>query len=139
MNMTRIVLAIVAAFVAIFGSDILIHHFWLGADYEATKSIWRPDNEMQARMHWMFIAEFFWGTIFVIIWAKGFAGGNLGTGIVFGLLMGLFQSIWVMVNYVLIPMPGTLAVKWFCSGLFQTVLVGIVVSLVYKPKSRSNG
>lgn len=137
--MTRFALAVVAAIVAIFGTDILIHHFWLMPDYEATKSIWRPEEEMNSRMHWMFIAEFLWGTVFVIIWAKGFArSGNVGTGILFGLLMGLFQAIWVLLNYVLIPMPGTLAAKWFCSGVLQSIVVGIVVALVYRPPSNSS-
>jgi hypothetical protein len=106
-------------------------------DYEATKSIWRPEAEMTTRVCWMFVAQFLCATTFVIIWAKGFAGGSVGTGVVFGLLMGLFQEIWVLVNYVVIPMPGDLAVKWFFSGLAQAVLLGVVTSLVYKPAPSS--
>lgn len=133
MSIKRLFLAIVVGWAVIFGTDILVHHFALMPDYEATKSIWRPESEMSSRIYWMFVAQFLGVATFVIIWAKGFAGGSAGTGAFFGLLMGLFQAIWVLTNYVMIPLPGDLAVKWFVSGIIQSVLLGIVTSLVYKP------
>ena len=133
MNIKRLILAIIAGWLVIFATDFVIHHFWLGPDYQATKSIWRPDAEIETRLHWMFIAQFLGVTTFVTVWAKGFAGGSVGTGVVFGLLMGLFQAIWVLANYVMIPMPGDLAIKWFLAGVVQAVVLGIVTSLVYKP------
>jgi hypothetical protein len=136
MNIKRLLLAILAGWVVIFAMDIIIHHFWLGPDYVATKSIWRPETEMQPRLHWMFIAQLLGVVTFVLVWAKGFAGGSVGTGVVFGLLMGLFQSIWVLTNYVLIPLPGDLAIKWFVGSVAQAVVFGIVTSLVYKPAVR---
>lgn len=133
MNIKRLILAILAGLVVIFATDFLVHHFWLGPDYEATKSIWRPDAEINTRIHWMFVAQFLSVGTFVIVWAKGFAGRSAGTGAVFGFLMGLFQQIWVLVNYVMIPIPSDLAVEWYFAGLAQAVILGIVTSLVYKP------
>ena len=135
MNMKRLLLAIVVGFVVIFGTDILIHGIWLKPDYEATKAIWRPEAEMQAHMLWMTFAQLLTVVTFVIIWAKGAAGGSIGSGIAFGLLMGLFQNVWAIINYVVLPMPGELAVKWFCAGLVQAVLLGIATALVYKPRA----
>jgi hypothetical protein len=135
MNMKRLIFAIIAGWVVIFATDFLIHVLWLKPDYEATKSIWRPENEMHSHMCWMFFAQFLCAATFVIIWAKGFAGGSIGCGVVFGLLMGLFQQIWAIVNYVILPMPAELAMKWFFSGLAQAVLLGIVTALVYKPST----
>jgi hypothetical protein len=134
MNMKRLLLAIVVAFAVIFGTDFLIHGFWLNPDYEATKSLWRPENEMHTHFCWMLFAQFLCAATFVIIWAKGFAGRNIATGITFGLLMGLFQQIWAIINYVVMPLPGTLALKWFFSGLVQAILLGIVTAMIYKPE-----
>lgn len=133
MNIKRLILAIIAGWLLIFAADVVVHHFWLKPDYVATKSIWRPDAEIETRLHWMFIAQFLGVATFVMVWAKGFAGGSVGTGVVFGLLMGLFQAIWVLADYVMIPLPGDLAVKWFIAGVVQAVLLGIATSLVYKP------
>jgi hypothetical protein len=135
MNIKRLILAMVAGFVVIFATDYLIHGLWLVPDYEATKSLWRPEAEMNSRFHWMLLAQIICAVTFVIIWAKGAAGGSIGSGIVFGLLMGLFQQIWAIVDYVVIPMPGELAAKWFFSGLAQAVLLGIATALVYKSKT----
>jgi hypothetical protein len=133
MNIKRLILAILVGWILIFAADIVIHHFWLGPDYRATKSIWRSDPEIETRLHWMFIAQLLGVATFVTVWARGFAGGGVRTGGVFGLLMGLFQAIWVLAMYVMIPMPGDLAIKWFVGALVQSMLLGIVTSLLYKP------
>lgn len=138
MNIPRLLLAIVVAFLVVFGTDYLIHGVWLMPDYKATQSLWRPDAEMQTHFLWMLLAQFLCAATAAIIWAMGFAGRPVSTGIVFGLIMGMFQQVWVMINYVVIPMPGDLAAKWYFSGLAQAVLLGIVLALVYKPRSATS-
>jgi hypothetical protein len=135
MNIPRLLLAIVVAFVIIFGTDMLIHGMWLKPDYDATKLIWRPESEMNARIGWMFVAQITCAATFVLIWAWGFSGGSIGTAVMFAVVMGMFQGIWVLVNYTIIPMPGELAVKWYFSGLAQAVLIGIATSLIYRPRA----
>lgn len=135
MNIPRLVAAVVVAYLVILGTDILIHGFWLRPDYEATKSIWRPEAEMNSLMYGMYIAQAIAAVTFVLIWALGFAGGGIGKGVLFGLLMGLFQQIWAIVNWVIIPMPCELATKWFVSGLAQAILIGIATALIYRPRA----
>ena len=135
MNIKRLILAILAGWMAIFATDYLIHELWLGPIYQATKPLWRPEEEMHARICWMFLAQFLIVTTFVIVWAKGFAGRSIAMAITFGLLMGLFQQTWAIILFVVMPLPADLAVKWFIGGLAQAVLLGIVTSLVYKPAS----
>jgi hypothetical protein len=132
MNIKRLVFAIIAAWVVLFATDFLIHDLWLGPLYQATKPLWRPETEMHTHICWMFLAQFIIVTTFVIIWAKGFAGRGMGAAVSFGLLMGLFQQTWAIILFVVMPLPGELAVKWFLGGLVQAVVLGIVTSLVYK-------
>jgi len=94
MNFPRLILAMVAGFILIFATDYLIHGVWLMPNYNATKSIWRPDAQVNARVRWMFIAQFIFAATFVIIWALGFAGRGIGAACVVGLLIGLFQEVW---------------------------------------------
>lgn len=131
--MKRLLLAMLAGFAVIFLSDLLIHGFWLARAYEATKAIWRPEAEMNRRFGWMLLAQFLCAATFVIVWASGLFRRNLGAGAAFGLVMGMFQQVWAIVDYVVIPMPGGLAAKWFLSGLAQAVLLGIITALVYRP------
>jgi hypothetical protein len=133
MNITRLLLATLAGFVLIFLTDFLIHGHLLAADYEASKALWRPDSEMHSHFSLMLFAQLLCAVTFVLVWAKGFAGKGVGTGISIGLLMGLFQQTWAIIDYVVLPMPGSLAVKWFFTGLVQAVLLGILTALIYKP------
>jgi len=134
MNIKRLILAILAGWLVIFATDFLIHELWLGPLYQATKPLWRPEDEMHTRLCWMFLAQFLIVATFVTVWAKGFAGRGIGAAVSFGLLMGVFQQTWVIILFVVMPLPAELAAKWFVSGLVQAVLLGIVTSLVYKPK-----
>jgi hypothetical protein len=137
MNIKRLILALLAGWVVICATDFLIHDLWLGPVYEATKSIWRPEEEMHTRICWMFFAQFLIVATFAIVWAKGFAGRSMGTAVTFGLLMGVFQQTWVIILFVVLPIPAELAVKWFVGGLAQAVLLGVVTALVYKPAPAS--
>ena len=139
MNMKRLIFAIIAGWVVIFATDMLIHGMWLKPDYEATKNIWRSETDMNARIAWMFFAQLLCAAAFATVWAKGVGGGSLKCGLMFGIMMGLFQQIWAIVSYVILPMPGELAVKWFFSGMVQAILLGIVTALIYKPATPPAG
>ncbi len=134
MNLMRLLLAIVVAFVFVFVSDFLIHTFWLAADYAATKELWRPDSEMTARFPWMIGAHLLIATAFVTLWALGFADrGSAGLACAYGLIIGLLVQGTTIITYVVSPLPAGIALKWFISGVVQSVLLGVVVWLTYKP------
>jgi hypothetical protein len=94
---------------------------------------------MNAHFAWMLLAQLLCAAMFVLVWAIGIFRRSVGAGAAFGLLMGLFQQVWAIVNYVVIPMPGALAGKWFVSGLAQAVLLGIVTALIYRPGADAAG
>jgi hypothetical protein len=133
MNITRLLLAIVAGFAFIFVSDFLIHGFLLDSDYRATASLWRPEAEMHQRFAWMLLTQLLCATAIAVIWAMGFAGRDLGTGARFGLLMGLAMQAWAIAFYVVAPLPGGIAAKWFFTGVAQAVILGIIVAAIYRP------
>jgi hypothetical protein len=135
MNMKRLILAIVVAFVVLWGTDFLIHGIWMTPDYRATQSLWRPDADMKSYMGWMLGAQLLFAITFVILWAKGFAGftTKISCAIGYGVLMGLFSGVWAIIMYVVVPMPCSIATKWFFAGIAQTILLGIVTFYIYKP------
>ncbi len=114
MNTKRLILAIVVAFVVLWVTDFLIHGVWMTPDYRATQQLWRTDTEMQSHMAWMLGAQLLFVITFVILWAKGFAS---------------------LIMYVVVPMPGSIAAKWFFAGIVQTILLGLVTFWIYKPSA----
>lgn len=134
MNFMRLLLAIVVAFVFVFATDFLIHALWLAPDYNATKELWRPESEMTARFPWMLGAHLLIAIAFVTIWALGFADrGSAGLACAYGLIIGLLVQATTIITYVVSPLPPGIALKWFISGVVQSVLLGVVVWLTYKP------
>ncbi len=134
MNIKRLILAILAGFVFVFASDFLVHGLWLAPDYQATAQLWRPDAEMQAHLPFMSLAQFLCAATFVMIWAKGFADrGCIKCALMYGAMMGVFSGVHSIANYVVTPMPGVLAAKWFVVGVLQAVGLGLVTFLIYKP------
>src|SRR6266566_8153002 len=136
MNTKRLILAVVVAFVVLWVTNFLIHGVWMTPDYRATQQLWRTDAEMQSHMAWMLGAQFLFVITFVILWAKGFASHtrNVACAVGYSLLMGLFSGVWAIIMYVVVPMPGSIAAKWFFAGIVQTILLGLVTFFVYKPK-----
>jgi hypothetical protein len=136
MNIKRLLLAIAAGFVITYATDFLVHGVWLRPDYLAAQSLWRPAEEMRTVQHWIFLAQLIGVATFVIVWAKGFAGRGLAMGIVFGLLMGMSQQIWAIINYVALPVPGALAAKWFLGGRASASFAGYSRHRTIRPMTR---
>ena len=136
MNFKRLIFAIVAGFIFVFVSDIVVHGVRLVPDYAASMQLWRPDGEMKAHMPFLSLGQFLCAVTFVMIWAKGFADhGGILCALIYGAMMGLFSEVHTLVSYAVMPLPGALAAKWFVAGILQAVGLGIVTFLVYKPAS----
>jgi hypothetical protein len=122
-------------FVAVFLTNFLIHGVWLQSTYKETMNLWRTEPEMNARFVWMLLGQFMFAATFTVIWAAGFAERQCaGCACFFGILMALFSQALTLINYVVMPLPPSLAVKWFVAGIAQGVLMGLLVYSVYKPK-----
>jgi len=87
---------------------------------------------MQQRFAWMLLCQLLIAIVIVVIWAMGFAGRDLGTGARFGFLMGLSMQAWAIAFYVVAPLPGEIAAKWFFSGVLQGVILGVIVAAIYR-------
>ncbi len=134
MNTKRLILAIVVAFVVLWVTDFLIHGVWMMPDYRGTQQLWRTDAAMGSRMGWMLGAQLLFAITFVLLWTRWAETARLGCAIGYGFLMGLFSGTWAIIMYVVVPMPGSIAAKWFFAGIVQTILLGLVTFFVYKPK-----
>ena len=135
MNTKRLLPAIVVVFVGIFATDFLIHGVWLKSDYAATASLWRPEAEMQKFMGWLMLGQLLAAITATTLWARGFAEkGSRACAAMFGLFMGLFMQANTLITYAVQPIPSGIAGKWFVAGAVQGVLLGLLMSVAYKPK-----
>ncbi len=52
----------------------------------------------------------------------------------YGAIIGLFYALPQSYDmFVIYPVPYSLALKWFLSGMLVSIVCGIVVALIYQP------
>ncbi len=132
MNVKRYLLASLAVFVTGFVLEFLINNVILKATYEQLKHLWRPD--MDSLMWLGPIIGVVLSLLLTYIFTKGYEGKGIMEGVRFGVVMGLFMSFpMALGTYMMIAIPGSLAVEWFIFGMIEYIIYGIVVAAIYKP------
>lgn len=110
--------------------QFLVNTVFLSADYEATKQLWRPMEEM--KMGVFYVVYLFMSFFFTLIFSKGYEGKGILEGARYGFYVGMLMATSMAYGtYGSMPIPYTLALKWFLFGLFGWVVLGIVVAAVY--------
>ena len=131
MNIKKLILASLAVFVTMQVTDYLIHYLILSSTYQSLATLWRPD--MESMMWLMILTSLFFSFMFVFIYTKGYEGKGIMEGVRYGLIIGLFLNVVGALNqYVVYPIPFSLAVQWFIYGMIQFIIAGIIASLIYK-------
>ncbi len=133
--MKRFILAFVAAYVFIFFWGWLLNGVFLKDIYAQTPNLWRSQSEMMSLFHWIIIGQALVVFSFVMIYASGFAGGGVITGIRLGILLEIAAIGMRMGFYPVQPLPGKLVFYGSVSGLIEMIIVGAIVGAIYKPGS----
>jgi len=133
----RLLLAIVALFVAWSILDILIHGLILASTYQATASLWRPMNEM--KMGLMKTLTLVVAIAFAGIYAALIDRKSVSAGAKFGLLFGIATGFSMgFGTYCVMPIPMRLAAGWAAGTLVETVIGGLIVgAIIRRPGTES--
>jgi len=130
----RLLIAFVAIYVLLQVCNYLVHGLWLAPTYASLAEVWRPTAEMQSKIWIIFVTDAFWSFFFCYIFARGYEGKGHVEGARYGAIVGLFFAMSQSYNsYVIFPIPYSLALKWFLSGLATSVVLGIVAAAIYRP------
>jgi energy-coupling factor transporter transmembrane protein EcfT len=131
----KLILGFIAVYVVMNLTNFIIHMYLLNGIYhsEAVARIMRPESDGTIWIY--FVTTIFSSFFFTLIFSKGYEGKGIGEGLRFGLYTGLMICIPMAYDsYASYPLPYTLALQWFCYGLAQYLLLGVVVAMVYGKK-----
>lgn len=123
-------LGFVVVFVVMSVLEAVIHVGLLSADYKATAPLWRPMGEMKMSVFYIvyFIVSFF----FTLIFSKWHKGKGPMEGLRYGLCVGLMMATpMAYFTYAVMPIPYSLALKWFIFGVTEYAVLGIVLALIF--------
>lgn len=133
MNTKRFLLAALAAYVVYHVFGFLTHAVWLDPVYQELADVFRPKDQMDAMSWIFFVTGAVLTLMFCFIFTRGYENRGIGEGVRYGLYMGLFlMTVQAYDSYVIYPLPYHLILKWFVSGMVMFIVMGVVVSLIYK-------
>ncbi len=120
----------VVVFVAMEVLMFIIHGVLLESAYQATKEVWRPD--MMSLMWIYHVLAVIGAFFFTLIFSKGYEGKGVMEGVRYGLYVGIWMSSGMAYgSYSMINIPYSLALQWFCYGLIEYIIYGILLAMVF--------
>ncbi len=140
LNAKKFTMAAIVSVVLAITMEFALHSLILGETYREPQyaTLWNPLNIMQARQPFMFLAHLLFGFTFTLIYTQGYEPSKsaVGQGLRYGLLIGLLAPVHgSLVEYFVYPVSGGLAVAWSMGGVIESMILGTVVALIYRPKS----
>ena len=135
MNGQKFALAAAGVFVTMMATGFVVHGLLLGSDYQALGStMMRGEADSMAHLPFNALAHLCMALGIVWIYAQGVESKPwLGQGLRFGAAFWLIGSLGVYLIYFSVqPMPAALAAKQIGYGLPESLLMGVVVSALYR-------
>lgn len=133
MNWKRLLICFVVVYVVAQTLTLMIHAGWLAPTYAELADVWRPEAELMSNQWIMLVTSAFFCFFFCYIFARGYEDKGWQEGLRYGAIIGLFVGVPAAYDaYAIYPIPYSLALKWFLSGLVLCLILGLVASLVYK-------
>ena len=127
----KVILAVLAVFVAWSILDFIIHGVLLQSTYQATAQLWRPVEQM--KMGLMYFVTFIGTAAFVGLYAVLVSPKSPASGLKYGLLFGIATGFPMgFGTYSFMPIPLTLAFTWFMGSLLEAVIGGLIAGAIFK-------
>lgn len=129
--MVKMIIAVVAVFIAWSALDFVIHGVILQSAYASMPQLWRPMEEM--KMGLMYFVTFLNAVIFTMIYSKFITPKTLANALSFSIMYGLAAGLSMGYGtYSVQPIPYTMALTWFLGTLVEMAVAGAIVGLVIK-------
>ena len=138
-NFGRWIIASIVVLIIFFALEYLFHNVCLSRIYEMTPNLWRPQEEMPLWIMW--ISIIITAFLFCYIYIKGYEAKTSGAleGLKYGFIIGLFVVLPMSLGtYSVMPISGKLAFYWFIMGMFEFLVAGLFVGLIYKNPEASS-
>lgn len=131
MSMKRSALSVMLIFGMAIIWNGLFHMVLIAEQNELIASIRRPD--MSEKVILSLFITIGMATLFVVSYNKWRRSGTLLESLTHGIFFSALAGVLVNANqYLVYPIPGTLAVLWFLGGLIEFSLYSIAIWLVQR-------
>jgi hypothetical protein len=130
MDGRRVVVAVTAIFIFALAWNGLVHLVLLREADLALLPVGRPPQERNLLLGLAVTAGL--ALLFVVSFLRC-GGKGIRAGIRHGAFFGLLAGLLVDVNqYLLYPLPGTLALQWFAFGFVEFCIYGVIAGVTFR-------
>lgn len=130
MNRKSFIITTAAVFVTACIVDFLIHRKLLTGMYDATASLWRPEQDMQVLP--MYLSQLLFSIMFVFIFTRNYEHKGPTEGLRYGAYIGLLFAAVDLATYTWLPIPFALTLSWMGAMFIKCVLCGYITAIVYR-------
>ncbi len=139
MNLPRVAIAAVAAWIVYLGVSFVVHTVLLRDLYLQHLAAMRPEADQNAILPIGFFFALLGFFAFAYVYAKGYEGGSgaqegLRFGVLVGLLICCFRVIW---DHMVFPVSLQLTAAWMVDYIVEFAIYGSIVGVIYKPASKT--
>jgi hypothetical protein len=131
--MKKMALAGIAAFLFIFIFDFLVHGLLLKSAYEATQTVWRPQEE--SNMVVMLLSQFLLAMAIAFFYPIIGLDKDCKKTIPFGFGLGLVMAMPQISTYCYLPIPLSLSLTWVLTTFIQVFISVFIIGKIYNWKS----
>jgi len=131
--MKRLAGAIAAAYIALMGTNYVVHGLLLFDDYLTYPETFRSVEEIQERIWIYCLGQALFAAAFAFIYAKGVDEVHSWVlqGFRYSIVAAFFTVIpYSLTQYVLCHVPYMLAIKWMIAGSLQILIMGLIVAAI---------
>jgi hypothetical protein len=137
MNLKKLIIAFIAAFVFIFAFDFVLHANLLQNAYSQVATLWRGEADFNAHFHLLALGQAVMAFFFTLIYARGFAGSGVMGGLRLGIMAGLFLAGLNLIRFAVEPLTRAIFIGWCIGDLLKFAIAGAIVGAIYKPSTTS--
>lgn len=119
---------VIAVYVVIY--EWVFHGGVLISLYEATASVWRPEDDFAGVMQWMFLGQILFAFAFCWLYTCTRCDASIKSGACYGFIVGLMASATSLIYYSVLPITLSLTFAWIAGGLIESVIAGIILSRI---------
>ena len=131
MNLRKLALTTLVIFVFALLWNGLVHMVILKHANAALEGLARPAAERS--LMFSLVQTLALALLFVVSYARCARRGGIKKGLTHGLFFGLLAGLLVDLNqYLLYPIPASLAAQWFAFGLVEFAFYGVIASKIYR-------
>src|SRR5262249_8759384 len=137
MNHKRGVIALIVAFVFIFGFGYVWHGMLMKSAYMETASLWRTDSDFMSHFGLLVLGHLVMAFAFTGLYISKVGVHGVGIGFGYGIVFGIFCVGIDLMRFAVEPLTIKILGMWIAGSLICFAIMGALIGAIYKPKAET--